>query len=124
MEQDPGDRDLLFLGTESGLWVSNDGGGRWMRWTHGVPPAPVMGLAIQPRELDLVIGTHGRAAYVIDDIRPLRTLSEKTLAEPVHLYGPAPPSSTGTGRSPGGSRSAPASSAARTSPTGRSSPSR
>jgi photosystem II stability/assembly factor-like uncharacterized protein len=86
IEQDPGDKDLLFLGTEFGLWVSNDGGARWMKWTHGVPTAPVMGLAIQPRELDLVIATHGRALYVIDDIRPLRTLSEKTLAEPVHLY--------------------------------------
>jgi len=86
MEQDPGDRDLLFLGTEFGLWVSNDGGGRWMKWTHGLPTTPVMGLAIQPRELDLVIGTHGRALYVLDDIRPLRTLSEKTLAEPVHFY--------------------------------------
>ena len=87
IEQDPGDKDLLFLGTEFGLWVSNDGGARWMRWTHGVPPSPVMGLAIQPRELDLVIGTHGRSVYIIDDIRPLRTLSEKTMAEPVHLYG-------------------------------------
>ncbi|HEY0513512.1 MAG TPA: hypothetical protein VGH73_16500 [Thermoanaerobaculia bacterium] len=91
MEQDPGDRDLLFLGTEFGLWVSNDGGRRWMKWTHGVPTVPVMGLAIQPRELDLVIGTHGRSVYVIDDIRPLRTLTETTMAEPVHLYesGPA-----------------------------------
>jgi photosystem II stability/assembly factor-like uncharacterized protein len=86
MEQDPGDRDLLFLGTETGLWASNDGGRQWMKWTHGVPTVPVMGLAIQPRELDLVIGTHGRSVYVIDDIRPLRTLSEKTLAEPIHLY--------------------------------------
>jgi photosystem II stability/assembly factor-like uncharacterized protein len=86
IEQDPGDRDLLFLGTETGLWVSNDGGRQWLKWTHGVPTVPVMGLAIQPRELDLVIGTHGRSAYVIDDIRPLRTLSEKTLAEPIHLY--------------------------------------
>ena len=86
MEQDPGDKDLLFLGTEFGLWVSNDGGARWMKWTHGVPTTPVMGLAIQPRELDLVVATHGRALYVIDDIRPLRTLSEKTMAEPVHLY--------------------------------------
>jgi photosystem II stability/assembly factor-like uncharacterized protein len=86
IEQDPGDRDLLFLGTEAGLWVSNDGGRQWMKWTHGVPTVPVMGLAIQPRELDLVIGTHGRSAYVIDDIRPLRALSEKTLAEPIHLY--------------------------------------
>jgi photosystem II stability/assembly factor-like uncharacterized protein len=102
IEQDPGDRDLLFLGTEFGLWVSNDGGARWMRWTHGVPPAPVMGLAVQPRELDLVIGTHGRSVYVIDDIRPLRTLNEKTMAEPLHFYGASPAQQHWKAGEPGG----------------------
>ena len=87
IEQDPGDRDLLFLGTESGLWVSLDGGGRWMKWTHGVPTVPVMDLAIHPRDLDLVVATHGRALYVLDDIEPLRTISEKTMAETLHFYG-------------------------------------
>jgi len=86
LEQDPVDKDLLFLGTEFGLWVSLDGGGRWLPWKHGVPTASVMDLAIHPRDNDLVIGTHGRALYVLDDLRPLRTLSEKTMAEPLHLY--------------------------------------
>ncbi|HEX4964237.1 MAG TPA: hypothetical protein VF173_25670 [Thermoanaerobaculia bacterium] len=86
LEQDPVDRDLLFLGTEFGLWVSLDGGGRWLPWKHGVPTASVMDLVIHPRDHDLVIGTHGRALYVLDDLRPLRTLSEKTMAEPLHLY--------------------------------------
>ncbi len=86
VEQDPKAKDLLFLGTEFGLWFSLDGGGKWMKWTHGVPTAPVLDLVIHPRELDLVIATHGRALYVIDDITPLRTLSEKTLAEPLHFY--------------------------------------
>ena len=86
VEQDPADRDLLFLGTEFGLWVSFDGGARWVPWTHGVPTASVMALAIHPRDLDLVIGTHGRALYVLDDITPLREVSAATLAEPVHLY--------------------------------------
>jgi photosystem II stability/assembly factor-like uncharacterized protein len=102
MEQDPGDRDLLFLGTETGLWASNDGGRQWLKWTHGLPTVPVMGLAIQPRELDLVIGTHGRSVYVIDDIRPLRTLSEKTLAEPVHLYEGGPAQQHWNAGEPGG----------------------
>ncbi|HEV8578037.1 MAG TPA: hypothetical protein VGX68_03050 [Thermoanaerobaculia bacterium] len=87
IEQDPADKDLLFLGTEFGLWVSLDGGGRWMKWTHGVPTVSVMDLVIHPRDLDLVIGTHGRAIYVLDDITPLRTLSDKTMAEPLHFYG-------------------------------------
>ena len=87
VEQDPADKDLLFLGTEFGLWVSLDGGGKWLPWRSGVPTASVMDLVIHPRDLDLVIGTHGRALYVLDDITPLRTLSEKTMAEPIHLYG-------------------------------------
>ncbi|HYR29853.1 MAG TPA: hypothetical protein VEU30_15390, partial [Thermoanaerobaculia bacterium] len=55
IEQDPVDPDLLFLGTEFGLWVSNDAGRSWLKWKHGFPTVSVMGLAIQPREHDLVI---------------------------------------------------------------------
>ena len=90
VEQDPADKDLLFLGTEFGLWVSLDGGGKWLPWRSGVPTASVMDLAIHPRDLDLVIGTHGRALYVLDDITPLREVSAETLAEPVHLFPSAP----------------------------------
>lgn len=86
IEQDPVDPDLLFLGTEFGLWVSNDAGRSWLKWKHGFPTVSVMGLAIHPREHDLVIGTHGRAAYVLDDIRPLRTLSSETMARPLHFF--------------------------------------
>ncbi len=84
--QDPVDPQLLFLGTEFGLYFSLDGGEHWMKWTHGIPTVSVMGLAIQTRENDLVVGTHGRSAYVIDDIRPLRTMSESLLQEPLHLF--------------------------------------
>lgn len=72
IEQDPVDPDLLFLGTEFGLWVSVDGGVHWAKWTHGVPTCPVRDLVVHPREHDLVIGTHGRAAFVLDDVAPLR----------------------------------------------------
>ena len=68
--QDPVDPDLLFLGTEFGLYVSLDGGTQWNKWTHGVPTVGVRDLVVQPREHDLVIGTHGRAAFVLDDISP------------------------------------------------------
>jgi photosystem II stability/assembly factor-like uncharacterized protein len=87
LEQDPVKKDLLFLGTELGLWVSLDGGANWQPFRHGVPTASVMDLAIHPRDLDLVIGTHGRALYVLDDIRPLREITDASLAEPLHLYG-------------------------------------
>jgi hypothetical protein len=66
--------------------VTLDGGANWMKWEHGFPTASAMALIVHPREHDLVIGTHGRAAYIIDDISPLRTLSAATLAEPVHLF--------------------------------------
>ncbi|MDX1389602.1 MAG: hypothetical protein R3344_10460, partial [Acidobacteriota bacterium] len=84
--QDPVDADLLFLGTEFGLWVSIDGGKRWFPWTHGFPTVSAMDLAIHRRESDLVIGTHGRAAYILDDIGPLRELGDDTLTQPLVLF--------------------------------------
>ena len=86
IEQDPADKDLLFLGTEAGLWISEDGGGHWLRYKYGLPTVPVMGLAVHPRDRDLVIATHGRALYVVDDIRPLSGLDAATLNEPLHLF--------------------------------------
>jgi photosystem II stability/assembly factor-like uncharacterized protein len=86
VEQDPVDRNLLFLGTEFGLWFSQDGGKRWTKWTQGLPTASVMDMVIHPREQDLVIGTHGRAVFVLDDIRPLRELTDEVAAKPIHLF--------------------------------------
>ena len=54
-----------------------------MAWSHGVPTVSVMDLAIQARRGDLVLGTHGRGAYVLDDITPLRGLTAETLSEPL-----------------------------------------
>ncbi len=73
--QDMDDPDLLFVGTEFGLYFSVDGGSQWTRFKAGLPTVSVMDMAIQPRENDLVLGTHGRAAYVIDDYSGLRHLS-------------------------------------------------
>ncbi|HQK89246.1 MAG TPA: hypothetical protein PLU25_16615, partial [Acidobacteriota bacterium] len=75
--------------TEFGLYVSVDGGREWLPWRHGVPTVSVMDLAIHPTEHDLVIGTHGRSALVIDDIRPLRELGAATLAKPLHVFAAA-----------------------------------
>lgn len=88
--QDPVDPELLFLGTEFGLWTSLDGGRSWLPFRHGVPTSSVMDLVIHPRDHDLVLATHGRSFYVLDDIRPLRSVSEKTLEEKLHLYESAP----------------------------------
>lgn len=80
VRQDPVDPDLLFVGTEFGLYVSLDGGESFSKWTAGVPTASVMDMAIQRRENDLVLGTHGRAAFVIDDYSALRGLSDADFA--------------------------------------------
>ncbi len=90
--QDPEESKLQFLGTEHGLWVSIDGGAQWTKWTVGYPTVPTMDMEIHPREHDLVIGTFGRAAYIIDDIRPLRKLArEHELITSSLIYAFEPP---------------------------------
>jgi photosystem II stability/assembly factor-like uncharacterized protein len=84
--EDSVDRNLLFLGTEFGLFVSTDGGSRWMKWKYGVPTVSVMALTMQSRENDLVIGTHGRSLYVLDDVSPLRQVDATLLKKPIHLF--------------------------------------
>lgn len=89
--QDPIAPQLLFLGTEFGLYVSIDTGKNWQKWTHGYPTVSTMDLKIHPREHDLVIGTFGRAAYVLDDIRPIREVAlegTQVLEKPLHVFDP------------------------------------
>ncbi len=74
--QDLEEPNLLFLGTENGLWVSIDAGKNWTAWKHGFPPVSTMDMTIQPREHDLVIATFGRSFFVLDDIRPLREIAK------------------------------------------------
>jgi len=90
--QDHKEPNLMFLGTELGLYVSIDGGEKWTEWEPGYPTASTYDMAIQKRENDLVIGTFGRSAWVLDDIRPLRELAKKGTGElnkTVNVY-PAP----------------------------------
>ena len=70
--QDPVEPNLIFVGTEKGLWVSFDKGTSFEQWKNGYPSVSTYDLAIQEREADLCIATFGRAMYVLDDIRPLR----------------------------------------------------
>jgi len=69
---------LMFLGTDDGLYISINAGEKWTKWTEGFPTTSVKDLVIHPREHDLVIGTFGRAAWVLDDIRPLREMAKNT----------------------------------------------
>jgi len=75
VKQDPIAQNLLFAGTEAGLYVSLNEGEDWVQWTHGLPPVPVHDVVLHSRDHDLVIATHGRGAYVLDDLRPLRELA-------------------------------------------------
>ncbi len=68
--------NLMFLGTDDGLYMSLDAGNKWTKWTEGFPTTSVKDMVIHPREHDLVIGTFGRAAWILDDIRPLRALAK------------------------------------------------
>ncbi|HRW98281.1 MAG TPA: hypothetical protein P5280_02260, partial [Cyclobacteriaceae bacterium] len=90
--QDPVEPKLIFLGTENGLFVSIDEGKNYTRWTNGYPAGvPSMDLVIHPREHDLVVGTFGRAVYVLDDIRPLRAMAKNgasILDKKLHLFTP------------------------------------
>jgi hypothetical protein len=82
VRQDLVNNDLLFVGTEFGLWVSLDGGARWAQYKGGdLPSVPVRDLAIHPRDNDLVIATHGRGIWIVDDITPLRALTSDALAK-------------------------------------------
>ncbi|HET9796240.1 MAG TPA: sialidase [Thermoanaerobaculia bacterium] len=71
---------LLFLGTEFGLWISVDGGATWAQFKGGdFPDVAVRDLQIHPRDNDLVLATHGRGIWIVDDITPLRSLAADTL---------------------------------------------
>jgi photosystem II stability/assembly factor-like uncharacterized protein len=75
--------NLLFLGTEFGLFASLDGGKQWGQFTAGLPNVAVRDVVIHPREQDLLIATHGRGIYIVDDITPLRKLTPEVLSADV-----------------------------------------
>jgi hypothetical protein len=79
-------KNLLFLGTEFGLFVSFNRGMSWMKWTSGMPTVPVRDMVIHPLDGDLIIGTHGRSVYILDDIQPLRELTETIKNKKLHLF--------------------------------------
>jgi hypothetical protein len=106
--QDHENGNLLFAGTEFGLFASVDGGGGWIQLKGGMPPAQVRDMAVQRRESDLVLATFGRGFYILDDYSALREISPQALTEEARLFplrdaylfnvtGQAPPGSAGIG---------------------------
>jgi len=88
IREDPANPDVLYVGTEAGLFVSIDGGSHWVRWNGNLPHTGVRSLAIQERDRDLVVGTFGRAIWVVD-ISPLGQL-EEALESSAFLFQPDP----------------------------------
>jgi len=87
VREDPRNLNLLYAGTERGLFVSFDGGQNWQRMPN-LPPVPVHDIMVHTLMNDLVIGTHGRSIYVLDDITPLQEVSPAILEKPAHLFSP------------------------------------
>ena len=87
--EDPVRKGMLYLGTDNALYLSWDDGGQWTRLRNDLPPAPVYWMQVQPTFNDLVIGTHGRGVYILDDVTPLRTWDTAQPAD-VHLFEPRP----------------------------------
>ena len=79
-------KDLLFAGTEFGLFVTLDGGKNWKQLKNGLPTVAVRDIAIQKRENDVVLGTFGRSFYVLDDYTPLRTLTKEAVLKDGHIF--------------------------------------
>ncbi|OUS20103.1 hypothetical protein A9Q93_01965 [Nonlabens dokdonensis] len=84
----PEENNLMFLGTDDGLYVSIDAGANWTKYTNGFPTVSVKDLVIHPREDDLVIGTFGRAAWVLDDLEPLKAFAKAKQRKAIELYEP------------------------------------
>ncbi|MBV9483297.1 MAG: glycosyl hydrolase [Acidobacteria bacterium] len=88
VREDPKKRGLLYAGTEEGVYVSFNDGGKWQSLQLNLPTTPVHDLVV--KDNDLVLATHGRSFWVLDDITPLRQYSEEIAQKDVFLYSPAP----------------------------------
>ncbi len=86
IKEDTVSHDVLFLGTEFGLWISADGGQRWAQYKGtDFPAVAVDDLVVQPREADLVLATHGRGIWIVDDVSPLRALTPEVVTKEAAL---------------------------------------
>lgn len=90
IQEDYVNPDLLFLGTEFGLYITIDGGENWQKFTNNMPAAAVHFIDLHKRTNDLVIGTHGRGIFIIDDISPLRELTPEVFEKEVHFFDSKP----------------------------------
>jgi hypothetical protein len=92
VREHPRNPNLLFAGTEFGLWVSWDRGANWTAFKNNFPTVPVDDIEIQARENDLVLGTHGRSIWVFDDLTPVEKWDAGVAASDITLFAPRPAS--------------------------------
>jgi len=85
---DPVRWGLLYCGTETGVYVSFDDGGHWQRLQSNLPVCPIYDLVV--KDSDLVVATHGRSFWILDDLTPLRQYEPEQLEQPAYLYQPRP----------------------------------
>ena len=90
VREDPFRKGMLYVGTENGLYVSFDDGGRWRSLQSKLPHTPVYWLTVEPRFHDLVVGTYGRGFYILDDLTPLEEWNETVRESANHLFAPVP----------------------------------
>jgi photosystem II stability/assembly factor-like uncharacterized protein len=88
VRQDPKNASLLYAGTEFGFFVSLNEGGEWQPFMPDLPVVRIDDVLVHPRENDLVLATHGRSIYIMDDIAPIQTLNDSLLALDAHLLTP------------------------------------
>jgi photosystem II stability/assembly factor-like uncharacterized protein len=88
VKQDPRNSSVLYAGTEFGFYVSLDEGASWASFMTGLATVRIDDVVVHPRDGDLVLGTHGRGALVMDDITPLQQLTPEVLASDSHLFEP------------------------------------
>ncbi len=87
IREDPKSKDLLYAGTDFGLYISLDGGHEWKQFMSGLPTLRIDDILVHPRDNDLIVGTHARGIYILDDITPLQLLSKnKVLDKDVFLF--------------------------------------
>ena len=86
IQEDYINKDLLFLGTELGLYITINGGDKWSKFTKNVPPVAIHYIELQANTNDLVMGTHGRGVIIIDDISPLREINETNLSNKLYFF--------------------------------------
>ena len=90
IQEDLVNENLLFLGTEFGLYVTLDGGRGWSRYDKNVPPVSIHHLEMDPKTNDLVLGTHGRGIIIIDDVSPLGEIDQEVLGQKLHFFSSKP----------------------------------